>query len=165
MNDNENRNFPTEESSAQQDNANGLPHVPPSETTLETQSFQHTAQTAPFSALNAQSEISATAYCNATEPDLGSANAAPQLPLPREQASPDHNAYRDEPSAMSEAVRKKHFLLKGTRPLDGEPPHVYNSRMVHEYRLLHAENISGFKASATKISLILLLYIVMERMV
>ena len=160
MNDNENRNFPTEESSAQQDNANGLPHVPPSETTLETQSFQHTAQTAPFCTINAQSEISPTAYCNATEPDLGSTNAAPQLPLPREQASPSHNAYRDEPSAMSEAVRKKHFLLKGTRPLDGEPPHVYNSRMVHEYRLLHAENVSGFKASATKISLLLLLYII-----
>ncbi len=101
-----------------------------------------------------------TAYCNATEPTFPISEYTPNVPLPRPEPSPTHNAYRDEPSAMSEAVRKKHFLLKGTRPLDGEPPHVYNGRMIHESRLLREENISGFKSSATKISLLLLLYIV-----
>jgi len=134
------------------------PHVPPSETVIPPFITNPPIQ-APFELSRSQFPPQNT-YCSFQEHVPTEEAELLRLPLPRPEPSTEHNAFRDEPSATSEVIRKKHFLFKGLRPLEGEPPHVYSGRMLHESRLLHDENITGLKSSATKISLLLLLYIV-----
>lgn len=138
------------------------PHVPPSETTLEHPDARGQQAFAAFGTVPTQTVPTPNEYCNGVEPRFTPEDALNPIPLPRPAAEKGHNAFRDEPSAMSEAVRKKHFLLRGVNPLEGEPPHAYHGRMAHEARLLHDENVAGLKSSFTKISLLLLLYLLVQ---
>ncbi|MBQ9117541.1 MAG: CPBP family intramembrane metalloprotease, partial [Clostridia bacterium] len=139
-----------------------IPRVPPSETTVDHRTFQ-SAPIPPFggNGMPMQPPQNPNEYCNVSDIVPTPEDTLLQRPLPRPEAKTNHNAYRDEPSATSETVRKKHFFLKGTTPLEGETPYAYHGRMLHERSLIHEENKIGLKSSATKLSLLLLLYIVL----
>lgn len=104
-------------------------------------------------------------YCNSYVPYPDADSTVNRTPIPRPAPSDKHNAFRDEPSATAEVIRKKHFLFGGARPQAGEPTYIYESRMRYEHGLLRTENKNGLRASVSKLSLLLLLYIVMYQVI
>ena len=74
---------------------------------------------------------------------------------------PSRNAFREDISVAA-VVQKKHpFYIKGPMPLEGEPPYEYERRTDFEQRLIKRRATKELKGSATRLSLLMLLYTVL----
>lgn len=71
---------------------------------------------------------------------------------------PSYNAFREDISVAAVIQKKRPFYIKGPAPLNGEPPYEYVRRTDFERKVISHEAVKELKGSATRLSLVMLLY-------
>ncbi|MBQ9115945.1 MAG: CPBP family intramembrane metalloprotease [Clostridia bacterium] len=99
-------------------------------------------------------------YCATFAPTPNAVD--PSAPIPKPKKPPKgHNAFRNELSAASEVKRNYPALFEGDDPLPGETPLAYGERREKERNNVKTHSKELLRKSATKLSLLLLLFATM----